>query len=128
MRRSLLVMYEFLSGNWPKARLLFLCAFLWVTVYWAMKHFGVLERTVWNIPGFAMAALSLPWSQPLVDILYQPRHVIPREFGPMVFLIAIASGFGVNCVLAFYALSGVRCVLRITRRSRGHAASGAPLS
>ena len=91
MRRSLLVTYEFLSEHWPRARLVFLCAFLWVTVYWAMKYFGVLERTVWNIPGFLMLALSLPWSQPLVDIPFQARHVIPREFGPLLFLIAIAA-------------------------------------
>ena len=107
----------FLRERFRVARLVFLFAFLWFTVYWALMYWHVLEKTIWNIPGFFMGAFSWPWSDPWLSLAPKVRGNFPREFRPLLDLLMVAFGFAANCTLTYYIASAVKEVIRITRRS-----------
>jgi hypothetical protein len=107
----------FLHLRWPKARRVFLIAALVVVVYAALKHWSILERTVWNIPGFLMLAASMPWSLAWLDLPLETRTIVPPGIRMAVDLLAMAVGFGLNCAVVYMLASAVRYRARLTAAS-----------
>ena len=117
----------FLRSRWPKLRRVFLGATLAVGGVVALKHWGILERNVWNIPGFLVLMASMPWSLAWLDLPLETRTIVPPGIRMALDLLAMAAGFGLNCAMVYLLGSALRYRAGLTAAStptRADAARG----